>query len=57
VDALRLGFGPDAASLPAAGVAVARRQMGDRLLQLVDLVAGAGLIPFGAVLGARSAEA
>jgi putative LysE/RhtB family amino acid efflux pump len=38
----------------AGGVAVARRHVGERLVQGVDLVAGAGLIVFGALLGVRT---
>ncbi len=40
----------------ASGVAVARRHVGDRFVRAVDVVAGAGLIVFGALLGLRTAE-
>lgn len=35
-------------------VALARRRIGDRVVRAVDLVAGAGLVAFGGLLGARS---
>ena len=38
----------------ASGVSVARRWVGDRTLRVVDGVAGAGLIGFGALLGYRT---
>jgi putative LysE/RhtB family amino acid efflux pump len=38
----------------ATGVAFARRRIGDRLLRLLDSVAGAGLVVFGGVLGLRT---
>jgi putative LysE/RhtB family amino acid efflux pump len=37
-----------------AGVAVAGRHLGDRAVQAADVVAGAGLVGFGALLGART---
>jgi putative LysE/RhtB family amino acid efflux pump len=41
-------------SLLAAGVSVARRWIGDRLLRVVDGLAGAGLIGFGSLLAYRT---
>jgi putative LysE/RhtB family amino acid efflux pump len=37
-----------------AGVALAGRRLGDRSLQVADVVAGAGLVGFGALLGVRT---
>jgi putative LysE/RhtB family amino acid efflux pump len=37
-----------------SGVRAAGRRLGDRSLQVADLVAGAGLVGFGALLGART---
>jgi putative LysE/RhtB family amino acid efflux pump len=41
-------------TLLAAGVACARRLIGDRLLRAVDVIAGAGLLAFAAALGVRA---
>mgnify|MGYP001067928547 CR=1 FL=1 len=41
-------------TLLAAGVASARRLIGDRLLRAVDVLAGAGLLAFAAALGVRT---
>lgn len=41
-------------TLLAAGVACARRLIGDRLLRAVDVLAGAGLLAFAAALGVRT---
>ncbi|HEX6419875.1 MAG TPA: LysE family transporter [Acidimicrobiales bacterium] len=41
-------------TLLTAGVALAGRRLGDRSLQVADVVAGAGLVGFGALLGVRS---
>jgi putative LysE/RhtB family amino acid efflux pump len=41
-------------TLLAAGVASARRLVGDRLLRAVDVLAGAGLLAFAATLGVRT---
>ncbi len=41
-------------SMLAAGVAAARRRVSDRLVCAVDLLAGAGLVAFGVLLGART---
>jgi putative LysE/RhtB family amino acid efflux pump len=38
----------------STAVALARRRVGERLLRLVDLVSGAGLIVFGGLLGFRA---
>ena len=38
------------------GVAVAGRRLGDRAVQAADVVAGAGLVGFGALLGLRTAR-
>lgn len=37
-----------------AGVALAGRRLGDRAVQAADVVAGAGLVGFGALLGVRT---
>jgi putative LysE/RhtB family amino acid efflux pump len=37
-------------------VALARARIGDRVVRVVDLVAGAGLVAFGGLLGARSID-
>ena len=38
----------------ACGVGLARRHVGERFLRVVDVVAGAGLLVFGGLLGARA---
>jgi threonine/homoserine/homoserine lactone efflux protein len=38
----------------SAGVALAGRRLGDRAVQAADVVAGAGLVGFGALLGFRT---
>lgn len=40
----------------AGGVALARRRVGDRLIQAVDAVSGAGLVAFGGLLAARTVQ-
>ena len=37
-------------------VALARGHVGDRVVRSVDIVAGAGLVAFGGLLGARSID-
>jgi hypothetical protein len=37
-----------------AGVSLAGRRLGDRAVQAADVVAGAGLVGFGALLGVRT---
>jgi len=41
-------------ALLSAGVALAGRRLGDRAVQAADVVAGAGLVGFGALLGIRT---
>jgi len=43
-------------ALLTTGAALAGRRLGDRALQVADVVAGAGLVGFGALLGIRTAR-
>lgn len=38
----------------SCAVALARRRIGDRVIRAVDVIAGAGLVAFGSLLGAKS---
>jgi threonine/homoserine/homoserine lactone efflux protein len=55
--ALRAGIGTGSIgwfTVLTAGAALAGRRLGDRALQTADVVAGAGLVGFGTLLGWRS---
>ncbi len=55
--ALRAGVGAGSIrwfAVLTTGVALAGRRLGDRAVQAADLVAGSGLVGFGALLGVRT---